>query len=528
MRRPNFLVVMTDQQRADHLGCYGNAVVRTPAIDALARGGWQFDRAYVAAPVCMANRASFMTSRMPSLHGVRHNGIPLSRGAPTFVEMLRADGYETALVGKCHLQNMEDRPPRLALAPRDGRRVLDGFAEARRENLREFAYRQELPSTWRDPAHRIAAPYYGFAQVELADDHGDLAFGDYDRWLTARDGKAAARRGRDGAIDTPGIVAPQAWRTSLPAELYPSAYVGARAVAFLERVAAGDRPFFLMCSFPDPHHPFTPPGRYWDMYDPARIDLPASFATGGRDLSARLAWLHAERAAGDAPVDSHRVFAVEEAEARQATALTYGMISLIDDALGRILEALEAHAMRDDTVIVFTSDHGDFMGDHGLLLKGPLHYQSLIRVPLIWSDPTLASSGRSEALVSTLDIGETILHRAGLAAPNGTQGTSLLDLMAGRPTPTRDAVLIEDETQRAYLGFSRPIRLRTLVTREHRISLYGEDGVGELYDLAEDPHELTDLWHDPASQATRATLVDRLAREMLDLADRSPLPTGLA
>src|SRR5687768_14904802 len=110
-KHPNFLLIITDQQRADHLGCYGNSVVQTPNIDGLAAAGSRFDRFYVATPICMPNRATLMTGRMPSLHGARQNGIPLSLTATTFVDILRAGGYDTALIGKCHLQSISRNPP---------------------------------------------------------------------------------------------------------------------------------------------------------------------------------------------------------------------------------------------------------------------------------------------------------------------------------------------------------------------------------------------------------------------------------
>jgi arylsulfatase A-like enzyme len=316
----------------------------------------------------------------------------------------------------------------------------------------------------------------------------------------------------------------------VPEELYPSRFIGDRAIAYLENHARQrpGAPFFLMCSFPDPHHPFTPPGRYWDMFDPAALKLPRSFAHPRALMPAPLAWLHDERQAGKAPLGSHRAFAVEEAEARQAIALTYGMIALVDDMVASILKALATLGFADNTVVVFTSDHGDFMGDHGLLLKGPLHYRSLIRVPLVWRDPEIGRPGRSRALASTIDIPETILDRAGLAGPQGAQGISLMSIMRGERETVRDALLIEDETQRAFLGFSRPIRVRTMVTSDSRLSLYGEGEAGEMYETGQDPDEMTNLWDAPSHRSVRAQRVERLARLMLDMGDRSPLPTGLA
>ena len=171
---------------------------------------------------------------------------------------------------------------------------------------------------------------------------------------------------------------------AIPEELYPTAYVAERTIKYLENYSRSDRakPFFLQCSFPDPHHPFTPPGRYWDMYDPAEMPLPPSFNPGERPIVPHLRRLYQERTAQEANKDGQRTFAVTEREAREATALTYGMITMIDDAIGSILAWLKTLRLDDDTVVIFTSDHGDFMGDHQLLLKGALHYRGLVRVPL--------------------------------------------------------------------------------------------------------------------------------------------------
>ena len=152
--QPNFLFLITDQHRADHLGCYGNRIVRTPTLDALARRGIVFDRYYVTTPVCMCNRATIMTGRMPSLHGGRHNGIPLSRDDVTFVDLLRAAGYRTGLVGKSHLQNMTGNPPVLRYEPKEGLFTPpNDLREARRTRRAGPLYEDENPFQWREDSH---------------------------------------------------------------------------------------------------------------------------------------------------------------------------------------------------------------------------------------------------------------------------------------------------------------------------------------------------------------------------------------
>lgn len=232
VKRQNILIFMTDQQRADHLSCAGNTVLRTPNIDSIAARGVLFDRCYVASPSCMPNRSSFMTMRMPSLHGVRQNGIPLPRKNRTFVDVLRTAGYRTAMIGKSHLQNMQDLPPRLPPAAPSSRKRVDGFEEAHDETLNQAFYEQELPSRWVDPEHRINAPFYGFDHVELCNDHGDLTFGDYDRWLASQCSNAEQLRGQEYAKAAPDLIAPQAWRTRLPEDLYSTSYIAERTEAF--------------------------------------------------------------------------------------------------------------------------------------------------------------------------------------------------------------------------------------------------------------------------------------------------------
>ena len=272
-QRPNFLFIITDQHRADHLGCYGNPIVRTPNIDRLADTGARFERFYVATPICMPNRATLMTGRMPSLHGARQNGIPLALTATTFVDILRAAGYDTALVGKCHLQSINGNRPTIGMPESDAALTPppDHLREADNTLTQHGRYDQELPSTWeREPDFEPTLPYYGFSHVELAIGHGDKAVGHYGRWLRARHADPDSLRGAKNQLPGNHYTAPQAWRTRVPEELYPTAYVAERTMKYLENYARTDqsRPFFIQCSFPDPHHPFTPPGRYWDMYDP--------------------------------------------------------------------------------------------------------------------------------------------------------------------------------------------------------------------------------------------------------------------
>lgn len=527
-KRPNILMIVTDQHRADHLGCYGNPIVRTPHIDALAARGQRFDRFYVASPVCMANRATMLTGRMPSLHGVRHNGIPLSTDATTFVDLLRDQGYRTALIGKSHLQNFghDSANRRRWTNANGGEPPAEHLADAGKRQRRGREYDNEWTPYWeRDPAYRVQTPFYGFEHVELCTFHGDEVGGDYARWLEAGHPGSATLRGPENAIPDERYRAPQAWRTRLPEELYPSSYIAERACSWLDdrARASGDEPFFLKCSFPDPHHPYTPPGKYWDMYDPESIPLPPSFHA--RDTTDLVRSVDRDTRSGATNRHGYTPFSVTERECKEIIALTYGMISLIDDCIGRIIGHLHHLGLSDDTVVLFTSDHGDWMGDHGIMLKGPLHFQGLIRVPFIWADTAdRAHPGHPARLCGTLDIASTILDRAGIAPFNGIQGQSLLNA----PASTDRAMVIESEQIMYKFGQGERFRVRSLVEHDYRLSISDRDAIGELYDLRHDPHEETNLWGSTAHAPIKLRLLERLGREMVRLTDDAPLPTALA
>ena len=536
MPAPSFVLFITDQHRADWLGCYGHPVVRTPHIDGIAAGGVAFDRFYVASPVCMPNRSSLMTARMPSVHGVRANGTPLSRNAVTFVDLLRAAGYATALVGKSHLQTFTGLPPPLKVPPaREGYAPAPReLAEALRHDLGAPAYANESPAFWAQPGARVGLPYYGFDHVELVAGHGDGVDGDYRTWLLAHEPNALEMLGAKNQLPH-DYVCPQAVRTRLPAELYQSSYIAKRARNFIQRHVEhnDEQPFFLMVSFPDPHHPFNPPGKYWDMYKPEQFPVPEAFRRNDWVPPPHVAAVIAEREQGKANLNAQGSFTTTPREAQEAAALTAGMIALIDDCIGGVLATVKASGLADDIVTIFTSDHGEHLGDHRLLLKGSEQYQQILRVPFVWSDPATRSNAarrgaRSLAIGSTMDIGTTLLDHARLSPSHGMQGQSLLPVIGGDETKGRAAAFVQYDHQRHNAGLDGVPRVHSLVDTRWRLSLF--DGVewGELYDLENDPGEFHNLWDDPAHASAKARLIEQLLRIEIAHIDRVPMPTAVA
>ncbi len=512
-RRPNFILFITDQQRADYLGCTGHPVLKTPNIDGIADGGTLWNRFYVSSPVCMPNRASFMTCRMPSSHGVRSNGIPLDRRHVTFVELLRDAGYKTALIGKSHLQNFSGKPPILKRPEtRAGFHKADGaLSEAVRHD--HATYDAEHPDR---EDFETPRPFYGFDHVELVTRHGDRGLGAYRNWLLEQEPDADRLIGADNQLPH-DYVCPQAIRTALPEELYSTTYIAERAAAWLEDNAHEEQPYFLMVSFPDPHHPFNPPGRYWDMYDPADMTTPPAFAANHWQPPPHVDGILKQREAGAANLKGMGAIGASEREAREAQALTCGMIAMIDDAVGRVRSVAGAR----DAVTVFTTDHGDHLGDHRMLFKGAAAYEEVTRVPFIWNDPETAGQGTNDAIGQTHDIGVTILERARIEPALGMQGRSLL-------AEGRDLAFIQYDHQATNPGLGHPPRIHTIRTDRWRLSLIDGVAWGEMYDLQTDPGEFENLWDHPAHSTKRAELLERLARAEIASVDRVPFPTAHA
>lgn len=520
MSRPNVLLIMTDQQRADHLGCYGNRIVRTPNIDALAARGTRFDRFYVANPICQPNRAALATGQLTSVNGCRQNGIPLGLDCTTYADVLRAAGYRTGLVGKAHFQNVSPVPARRPTTAGNGAAPPAPFDLARRSQRRGPDYEHEIRTGWIDnPDREVPTPYYGFDHLRLCIGHGDQVEGHYTGWLRDRLNGAPDPRGRKAALGTDADDTPQVWRTAVPETLYPTAFVGEEACTFLQDQS--DDPFLLVASFPDPHHPFTPPGRYFDMYDPADIPLPESFGHRTADRTDLPDHIQRVYEIGAEKPDAYWPFHSDAETTRRMIALNYGAITMIDDWVGRILDTLSRSGKAANTIVIFMSDHGDYMGDHGTVLKHGLHSHGLIRVPLIWADPR-REAGVSTVQGSAIDFAPTLLQSAGLNCPVGMQGRDLL---------AEDAedlpVLIEDSGLAFASGDGRTAS-RTLVHDGWRMSVFEGSELGELFDLESDPNELSNLWFDPGSADRRATMMQQLALRMIALRDTSLLPTHQA
>lgn len=493
---PNVLLIVCDQLRADHTGFGGSPVIRTPHLDGLAERGRTFDRAHVANPICMPNRASIVTGRVPSAHGVVANTGALAWSTNTFVRRLRDAGYSTALVGKADLQNglrrlFEAQP---AGAAPLGDPYRDGWDRV--EDLDRFT-----TEPFEDPDD-----FYGFAEIALTLGHGDMVGGHHQRWVLEHGytQDELARSGPPGAL-TVSDSWWQVYKPRLPEELSSTSFVTESTIDAIERAAPRDDPWFVQCSFPDPHHPFSPSGRWFDRHEPDEMPLPATF-----DDPLLGAPAHYRRfQALDHSEMIVQMFGCSADEYRAAAAAEAGAIEAIDHGVGRILAALAAAGQLDDTVVVFTSDHGDMFGDHGLMLKGMMHFAGCTRIPLVIAGPGVPGGGRTGALASTLDLAPTILELTGVPGYEGIQGHSLVPVLDDLAARVRDEVYVEEDFPQASLfPFPVPCRARTLITEDARLTRYTDTDEGELYDLSDDPLETENRWG--ADQDRRRDLTDRL------------------
>jgi arylsulfatase A-like enzyme len=268
------------------------------------------------------------------------------------------------------------------------------------------------------------------------------------------------------------------------------------------------------CSFPDPHHPLSPPEPWFSRHDPADIDLPSTFADEGADWPVHITMIRGLEPDPGGHGQYVTPFGPTAAQTQQAIAVTYGMIEAIDDGIGQIMATLESTGELDNTIIVFTSDHGDMMGDHGLMLKGGMHFQGCLRVPLVIRTPD-GSPARTDSLAASIDLPHTVLDLCGVAEFHGMQGVSLTPTLKDPQAAVRAEVLIEDDFPIAEVLPLLPLKTRTLVTAQHR---YTRDSSGHesLYDLVADPDELVNIavdGRDPeALRSVVSSLVDAMMR----------------
>jgi len=503
----NILFIMCDQLRYDYLSCAGHPKLQTPNIDALAARGVRFTQAYVQSPICGASRMSCYTGRYVSSHGASWNGFPLNVGEMTMGDYLRPLGVQTVLVGKTHMEPDTEGMERLGIDPQSiiGVRVSEcGFDPYDRDDgLHAFGPDGRYDP--RKPRYNTYLNQKGYA--------GENPWHDW----------ANAGEGEGNALASGWAMRNARKPARVKEEDSETPYMTRRAMQFIDE--AGDAPWCLHLSFIKPHWPYIAPAPYNDMYGPDDV-IPAVRS-------------EAER------VDPHPVFAgfmqhrvsqsFSRDEVRAEVIPVYmGLIKQIDDQMGVLFSFLKERGLFDNTLVVFTSDHGDYLGDHWMGEKDLFHQPS-VKIPLIIYDPSPeADAARGtvcDALVEAIDLAPTFLDAIGGDAGEQShrlEGRSLMPLLHGRnPADWREFVFSEYDYSlsptAAKLGVA-PRDARLFMVADKRWKYIHAIGFRPmLFDLANDPNELHDLGADPAYEGERDRLAAALARWGLRMSQRTTL-----
>ena len=480
MQSPNVLLITSDQQRADHLGLAGMRAIPTPNLDRLGREGMHVARAYTASPLCTPARVSLLTGQYPSVHGATSIGVtadPFPQDLITY--RLKAAGYTTALFGKAHFVARPDEEAHVLGREASGPRDFEGFD----------------------------GPYIGFDHVRLSRGHTINTVPDmhYRLWLE--------RQGVDYKQWFPQLGgnydhhAAGPW--DIPAELHDTHWVTEEALAWLKTREGQAAPWFCWASYQDPHEPHVCPEPWYSRVDPAEVVPYAGARSGEFDDKPPF---YAEAARGDWSRYNDGVvvpccFRTPERDARRAACLqaTYGMIGFLDHAVGRLIHALEAAGQLENTLIIYTSDHGDMHGHHGFWGKGLPAYEDAQRVPLLIAGAGVKAQGSRPALANLVDLPATILDCCGAAPAPAMQGVSLRPLLSGETDSVQQHTFVECQATEHVLQ-------ETLISdRLKLVAIRGDDN-GELYDLEADPDQYRNLWNDAGYTWMRMTMQGELVR----------------
>lgn len=467
--RPNILLIMTDQQRYDSLGCYGFEAACTPNLDQLAADGVLFERDYVNNPVCTPSRASMFTGKHLPGHGVYRLYDNLADGETLFTRYLQDIGYQTALFGKLHVSSTH--------CEAEQRHPNDGF------DVYEWCLEGCLC---------MDSPYQAYAQW-LRNSNPEF----YDRMRKELRGVG-----------------------HVPRQYHMTHWAAERTISFIDGWN-GNRPFFCMMSIFDPHNPYDGyPLEMEELVDVSKIPDPLIREDGFEGRPAGLRREHHGSYLGDFDKFSMN-------DLRKMRQGYHVAVAFADIEIGRVLAALERRGIADNTLVIFTSDHGDMLGDHCLLVKGAFFYDPCTRVPLIMRWPArFGVRRRVPALVQNHDLAATILAAAGVdeaaAEKIMPESRDLIPLAAGEVKKIRDHAvccyrnsgICSEPTRTPY--FDPPIHATMIRDERHKLNIWhdargnGQETEGELYDLNQDPFEVKNLWHSPQHRDIRLALTDQL------------------
>lgn len=471
----NILFIITDQQRKDSLGCYGNTVCKTPNLDQLAASGIKFERNYVANPICMPSRVCIFTGKNIRNHGLWTNGLLVDE-QETIAAHFSRNGYKTATVGKLHF-------------------TPHGAGGENNMESGEYWKKKKFPIDW-------SGPYWGFDHVELL--MGQCSpVAHYGEWFYKNGGTDDMLKRHPVDADSKTSV------MEMPLELHPSAFIAERSIDFMKQTKEDQKPFFVVASFQDPHSPYNPPESLSEQYKPEDVLMPVG---GEEDLRSRPQhYKDMFNGKWDRGRNPDKVAktpgGISKTATRERIAKTYAMVDLVDQNVGKMLSFLEKEGLQDDTIVVFTSDHGELLGNFGLWTKGPFYYDCLINTSLIISCPSLIKSGVSEELFSDLDLAPTLCDMAELPAMPFIDGISQYPHLLDSSKIVRDRCLIEYRNGYGEQDCSS----KALIKKNYKYIRY-QTGDEELTDLSKDPQEIKNV----ADASEYKEIAEQLRAELLD------------
>lgn len=487
MSKLNVLLITSDQQHWNTLGQI-NPEVKTPALDKLAEEGTTFTRAYCPNPTCTPTRGSLITGKYPSQHGAYSLGTKVPETEPTVGDRFREAGYTTALVGKAHFQPL---------------RGTDEFP-----SIEAYPVLQDL-KFWQD----FDDVFYGFDHIELARNHTDESHvgQHYALWMEEK----GLTNWRDYFRSPTGNNDTQVRKWLIPEEYHYNAWIAERTNSLISDYNDNDEPFFMWASFFDPHPVYLAPEPWDTMYDPNEITVPQGIAGEHDNNPPQFQLTQQENpdfssyqepnGSGCHGFHSHLH---DRDELAKDIACYYGMVSCMDKYIGEIIDHLDKLGLKENTIVVFTSDHGHYYGHHGLIAKGAFHYDDGIRVPMIARLPEQIPAGQQSHTLQTLvDYAPTLLAYCGLDIPDEMTGVSQQTVWNGDESNAREHVIVENRHQPTTL------HLKTYIDETHKLTVYYNQDYGEIYDLKHDPDENKNLWSDTS---LRASLMEKFLRaEML-------------
>ncbi|GIO60312.1 sulfatase family protein [Paenibacillus cineris] len=494
MKKPNILLITSDQQHWNTIGAF-NPEIHTPNLDRLVREGTTFDRAYCPNPTCTPSRASIITGMYPSQHGAWTLGTKLLEDRHTVGEDFKQAGYRTGLIGKAHFQPLTS---------------TEEFP-----SLEAYPILQDL-EFWKN----YKDGFYGFDHVELARNHTNEAHvgQHYALWMEEK----GCHNWRDYFLPPTGTMdRDQTYKWPIPEEYHYNTWIAERTNALLEQYHKNDESFFLWSSFFDPHPEYLVPEPWDTMYDPEQLTIP-KMVPGEHDRNpphfAKTQEEHPdftdlqETGHGIHGYRSHHYYEygsrkrLTDYDKKKLVAVYYGMISMMDKYIGHILDKLEELGMADNTIVVFTTDHGHFFGQHGLQAKGGFHYEDLIKLPFIVRYPGEVPAGkRSSAIQSLVDLAPTFLSLCDLPVPYAMTGIDQKKVWLGEAVQARDHAICE------FRHEPTTIHQKTYVDERYKITVYYNQTYGEIFDLQEDPGELNNLWDDPEHAPLKTELLLKYA-----------------